>query len=220
MRPYYEQAGITIYHGDCREILPSLSTVVDLVVSDPPYGISYVNDRFGGIANDHDTSTAIGGISAALRLMRVGRHIYVFGRYDFSSLPLSGFTELVWDKGIMGQGGQHVWAPQHEYIQFATFRPSAQNRADGRGNGAARLRRGTVLRHQRPHTTGVVRHPTEKPVGLLRELIESSSRIGEMVIDPFAGSGSTLVAALLEGRRAIGRLCCHWRWGRRWRIRS
>jgi DNA modification methylase len=205
MKPYYEQDGITIYHGDCREVLPEFGeTVVDLIVTDPPYGANYINDRFGAIAGDVDTTSALAGVRSALAVMRVGRHVYLFGRYDLSSLQLSGLAELIWDKSIMGQGGQHVWAPQHEYIQFATFRPSQKNREDGRGNGAARLRRGTVLRYQRPHTTGVVRHPTEKPVGLLRELIESSSRMGEVVLDPFAGSGSTLVAAYLEGRRAIG----------------
>ncbi len=66
------------------------------------------------------------------------------------------------------------------------------------------MRRGTVLRSLRPHSRLVNRHPTEKPVDILRELIESSSRIGELVLDPFAGVGSTLVASWLESRRAIG----------------
>lgn len=48
------------------------------------------------------------------------------------------------------------------------------------------------------------RHPTEKPLPLMSDLIESSSRRGEIVLDPFAGSGSTLVAAALTGRRAVG----------------
>jgi site-specific DNA-methyltransferase (adenine-specific) len=59
-----------------------------------------------------------------------------------------------------------------------------------------------VLRFTRP-TSRQVRHPNEKPVGLLRELIESSSRAGERVLDPFAGSGSTGVAAVLLGRHAL-----------------
>ncbi|MEU4296359.1 DNA-methyltransferase [Kitasatospora aureofaciens] len=56
----------------------------------------------------------------------------------------------------------------------------------------------------RKNGTQVNRHPTEKPVRLMAELIESSSRRGELILDPFAGSGSTLVAALLAGRHAIG----------------
>ena len=66
------------------------------------------------------------------------------------------------------------------------------------------MRRGTVLRYPNTRGRGATRHPTEKPVALLRELIESSSRFGETVLDPFIGSGSTLVAAALEGRKAIG----------------
>jgi len=65
-----------------------------------------------------------------------------------------------------------------------------------------RLRKGSVLRFG-PPTGRTVRHPSEKPVPLLRELIESSTRQGEVVLDPFAGSGSTGVAAVLSGRRAI-----------------
>jgi hypothetical protein len=66
------------------------------------------------------------------------------------------------------------------------------------------MRRGSVLTVERPNGAGVSRHPTEKPIRLLRELIESSSKIGESVLDCFVGSGSTLEAAHLEGRTAIG----------------
>jgi site-specific DNA-methyltransferase (adenine-specific) len=74
---------------------------------------------------------------------------------------------------------------------------------DGRGL-AARLRQGSILSFQRPNSRAAKRHPTEKPVGLLRRLIESSSLIGETVFDPFLGSGSTLVAAIAEDRMGVG----------------
>ena len=64
------------------------------------------------------------------------------------------------------------------------------------------MRKGSVLRFN-PPTGRKVRHPNEKPVALLRELIESSTRSGDVVLDPFAGSGSTAVAAVLSGRRAV-----------------
>ena len=64
------------------------------------------------------------------------------------------------------------------------------------------MRKGTVLRFMRP-TGRKVRHPSEKPVPLLSELIESSTRRGDLVVDPFAGVGSTGVAAILAGRRAL-----------------
>jgi DNA modification methylase len=60
MTPYYEHGGVTIYHGDCLEVLPTLdATVADLMVTDPPYGVDYVNERFGLIVNDHDSSAAL-----------------------------------------------------------------------------------------------------------------------------------------------------------------
>jgi site-specific DNA-methyltransferase (adenine-specific) len=65
------------------------------------------------------------------------------------------------------------------------------------------VRKESVIRCQRPQGAATGRHPNEKPVRLLRELIESSSVMGETVLDPFAGSGSTGVAAALEGRRAV-----------------
>lgn len=89
-------------------------------------------------------------------------------------------------------------------VSFGIRVTSKAERAKGAGNLAARLRAGSVLRHARPSGPRVTRHPTEKPVPLMAELIESSSRRGETVLDPFAGSGSTLVAAVLTGRRAIG----------------
>lgn len=67
-----------------------------------------------------------------------------------------------------------------------------------------RWKRGSVLKYQRIHGGGVDKHPNEKPVPLLRELIECSSRFNEIVLDPFMGSGATIEAAHKEGRRAIG----------------
>ncbi len=93
---------------------------------------------------------------------------------------------------------------EHEYIQFGVYIPSTWNRKDGRGNLAARLRKGSVLNIQRLNATAITNHPSEKPVRLLRELIESSSCIDEIILDPFMGVGSSLKAAEVEGRNAIG----------------
>lgn len=210
MTPYYERDGITIYHGDCRDILPSLGAgSVDLIVTDPPYGVSWQSNRRPEaprkIDGDEDQQVAIEGISLSLRSLRQGRHLYIFGRYDLSPLPLTSSVELIWDKQIMGTGDLSLpWGPAHEPIQFAVYIPSKATRSKGGGRLSARLRKGSILRHPRLHGKGVSNHPTEKPVPLLRELIESSSCIGETVLDPFMGVGSTLVAAQIEGRKAIG----------------
>jgi DNA modification methylase len=212
VKPYYqdELAGITIWHGDCRDILPTLAAEsADLLITDPPYGMkwrsNHRNTRFAFIDGDEDQEAAVIGVGLALRVLRNKRHVYVFGRYDFKDLPLTGDLEIIWDKVNIGTGDlTQPWASQHEYIQFRTYVESQVGRARGEGLLAARLRKGTVLRYMRPNATGVKNHPTEKPVALLRELIESSSRIGEVVLDPFVGVGSTLVAAQKEDRRAIG----------------
>ncbi len=108
-----------------------------------------------------------------------------------------GFTywkRIVWDKMRMGTG--YHYRNRHEFILFFEKGHRNLNRNDI----------SSVLqfpRIQRPHDHPDY-YPTEKPVELLRLLIEMSSSTGEIVLDPFAGSGSTLVAAKLEGRDYLG----------------
>ena|SRR6185369_9896257 len=207
MKPYYEHGGITIYHGDCREILPALADdLAHEIVTDPPYGVqfqsSWRRDTFDKITGDESQEVALQGIKEAIRVLRYSRHLYIFGRFDLSLLPITPPVELIWDKQYVGMGDlNQPWGSQHEYIQFCVSR----KRDPGRETGslAAKLRRGTILSYPRKDGS-VTLHPTEKPVALLRELIESSSRIGETVLDPFMGSGSTLEAARREDRNFIG----------------
>jgi len=206
VKPYYEKRGITIYHGDCREVLPQLKAgSCDLIVTDPPYGQRWQSGcrrlKFAVMKGDDDPRLGAEVTALALRVLRGHRHLYVFGRHDFSALNLTTPVELIWDKMLTGLSHSHgAWSKSHEVISFAVKVAPGEKL----GNSIpARLRRGTVLRYRRLNGSQV-RHPAEKPVGLLRELIESSSRMGEMVLDYFAGVGSTLVAAALEGRRAVG----------------
>lgn len=211
--PYYEDADVTLYHGDCRDILPDLEPA-DLLVTDPPYGVNFRSnrrgDRFDFIAEDDDPTGMASLVGEAIRSnLKRYRHAYVFGPLDFGPLVAAGVVqdsvELIWDKQMLGMGDLSIpWASQHEAIQFLVAVKSKANVKKGEGRLAARLRRGSILSHQRPNSVGAKNHPTEKPVNLLRELIESSSCFGEMVLDPFVGSGSTLVAAKLEGRKAVG----------------
>lgn len=206
MKPYYKSDLVTLYHGDCMNVQPSY----DLLVTDPPYGQQYVSgwggSKWGEIAGDDNPAGVVEALRHALKGLKEHRHVYIFnGKLDLSSLPLGGRTELVWDKGMIGAGDlAKPWGPQHETITFATYISSKAGRTRGGGNLSARLRKGSVLRSLRPSSGRVKYHPTEKPVDILRQLIESSSVMGETVYDPFAGSGSTLVAAVLEGRKAIG----------------
>lgn len=209
-RPFYESEYVTLYHGDALSVALDLPTAsVDLIACDPPYGVRWQSnkrtEKFATIANDDGTFDVTGALAVCLPSLKRGRHVYVFGPADLSKLPLTESAEIIWHKGVFGMGDLTLpWAPQHERITFATYEISKANRVKGYGKLAARLRRGSVVEAQRPQGDGVKRHPSEKPVALMRQLIESSTVIGETVFDPFAGSGSTLVAALLEGRKAIG----------------
>ena len=209
MTPYYDDGRVTIYHGDAREILP-LSDAADLLLTDPPYGVSWKSGRgqHEVLKGDDGSLLIETWLPAALRSIRRGRHAYVFGldRRDVpADAPMCGFADLVWDKAVMGLGDiESPWGPQHETILFGVQEISKANREKNYGVTAARLRKGSVLRFQRPHSSQTLRHPTEKPVDLMRVLIESSSTFGETVLDPFCGVGSTLVAAVLEGRKGIG----------------
>ena len=208
MEPYWSDGTVTLYHGDCREILPCLPPCsADLLLTDPPYGQEY-KSGWGShalIAGDDGSLDMAAVLTQACEVLRRGRHAYIFGPAVLNGTPLTTAAELIWDKGITGMGDLSLpWAPSHELITFATYEPSKANRAKGSGRLSARMRQGSVLRVQRAHSGGSLLHPTEKPVELLRQLIESSSCLGETVLDPFAGVGSTLVAAALEGRRAIG----------------
>ena len=210
--PYYQKDGITIYHGDCRTILPTLPQKADMMLTDPPYGVKFKSNRgtLGDIANDapEDQPIIIEALGLALKQLRRGRHVYMFGHglIDLNGLPLCGFTELIWDKVNFGMGDlTKPWATQHEKITFATYETSKANREKrGFGKLSARLRKGSILRCLRHNSASAKRHPSEKPVDILRQMIESSSVLGEMVLDPFMGSGATLVAAKMEGRAAVG----------------
>ncbi|MFD5838212.1 DNA-methyltransferase [Streptomyces collinus] len=210
----YQSDRVTLYRGDAAALVGTLPSV-DLLATDPPYGVKFISrrnahtaTRFGPLLGDDGALDAPALLGALTRAhLRNRRHAYVFGyRPDQLADPmqLGSTAELIWDKGAPGRGNFEMpWGPAHELITFGARSQSAAGRANGDGKTVARLRAGSVLRYPRP-SSSTGRHPTEKPVSLMAELIESSSRRGETVLDPFAGSGSTLVAAVLTGRRAIG----------------
>ena len=198
MRPYYEDGAVTIYHGDALDIVPELSAV-DLIVTDPPYGVNYESNS-GGRRGKEPISNDGARLSLRLyrRLLPILRadHVLWFTRWDAwpdvwellgQWFAMRGL--LVWDKGTPGMGDLEHWGPSYELIASA---------------GAAKInppRDQSVLRFAGvPHTRRT--HPTEKPLELLRYLIGKVP--ASTVLDPFAGSGATLEAAKAEGRRAIG----------------
>lgn len=209
----------TIIWGDCRDpqIIAQVPNGYGLLATDPPYGVAFnsgFSDTFSQIAGD-DGSVDWPGVLAewvgpeGTRVCgpKNKRHVYVFGyRPDQLEGPLrlGGSAELIWDKVSIGSGDlTRPWGPQHEPITFGVHVKRRAGRAGGEGRLPARLRQGSILRYQRPNAGSAVRHSNEKPVPLMQDLIESSTVRGDLVVDPCAGSGSTGVAAVLEGRRCF-----------------
>jgi DNA modification methylase len=186
--------GVTLYCGDCRDILPSLGRV-DAVVTDPPYGIAYqsghATDRLWAagrtITNDQDCSTRDEVLATFDCAMLV---------FGVRKVPMPPRTRqvLIWDKqGALGMGALDLpWKPGHEEIYVL-------------GHGFVGGRRWhSVISH--PPTQAMAcngrTHPNEKPIGLIKMLIKWCP-LGT-ILDPFMGSGTTGVAAVKLGRRFIG----------------
>jgi site-specific DNA-methyltransferase (adenine-specific) len=192
MKPYYEHAGITIYHGDCREILPELPKV-DLVLTDPPYGINAGDQRrqksrtkmalatdYG--ANDWDCKPV--DFDLLWNCLQSGTKAICFGG-NFYSFPRAS-RWLVWDKDNTGDFAdcELAW----------TNLGGAVRRVRYRWNGM--LQEPGFPKEKRVH-------PTQKPIAVMRWAIGLAFHSGT-ILDPFMGSGTTLVAAKQLGRKAIG----------------
>ena len=216
--PYYQDESVTLYHGDCLEILNGLpNESVDAVVTDPPYasgarteaGKSSSGAMVRGlrwsakpITNDQMTST--GFVWLLREVSSASRHALVDGGtfaafIDWRQWPnLVGAVEstnmrvngmVVWDKESYGLG--NGFRSQHELVLYASKGvPAVHDRSTG-----------NVLRAKRVPNDD---HPSPKPVSLMEEIVRVCAPDGGLVVDPFAGGGATLLAARNLGRRCIG----------------
>ena len=192
-KPYYQDEHVTLYCGDCREILPELGKF-DLLLTDPPYGIdaekfraslpnTMGDNRVEAIAGDSDVEAArwlITQISDA-------QNAVVWGANNFPELLPHKGRWLCWDKRIteaadrmLGSAFELAWTNKRSgfYKMYRVLHGGVVN-ADG----------------------GKRFHPTQKPILLFRKVIEDNPNV-QTILDPFAGSCTTGVAAKLEGRHA------------------
>lgn len=176
MTPYYERDGIVIYHGDCREILPALDPV-DLVLTDPPYGIGLAANPFRQRfeAAEWDGEPVDGDLLRCV--IEKGRDAIVWGGNYFGLPAHQRF--LVWDK-----------------VQPEDFSSAMCEQAWTTLDGPAKMFRRHVVSYEKWH-------PTQKPVELMRWCIGLAPEPAT-ILDPFMGSGTTLRAAKDLGRKAIG----------------
>ena len=198
---------VTLVQGDCLEVLRRLPDgCVDAVVTDPPFGARRPSarrsdaERFEEIEGNDSVRTD--WLPLTYRAIRDGGAAYVFTCWDRleqwrAAMTAAGFRVrscIVWDKLIHGLADLDTcWAPQHELILFG---------AKGRHELSGK-RPKDVIPVQRVNSGDLV-HPYQKPTGILLPLIKASTRRGDVVLDPFAGSGTTGVACLQTDRRFIG----------------
>lgn len=197
--PYYADDAVQLFHGDCLEVTEWLEA--DVLVTDPPYGMALRSGRGGdygdcGVVGDLDTSTR----DAALAAWGEARPALMFGRWSIAR-PVGVKTLLTWEKGNhTGMGNLDIpWSPTTEEIYVLGIWPPRERLGKyGGGRASATI----LVNAPTPGRTNGRLHPTEKPLGLLQSLVSRCPP--GVVADPFAGSGSTLVAAKKLGRKAIG----------------
>jgi len=220
-----------IHHQDCIEFMKTLpNEFIDLTVTDPPYLINYSSFRTNSkvIKNDDNNLWVEPFFKELSRVMKKGSHLYCFCDFEMSSDFLVEIRKywkvrnlLCIPRTIKGNGGERIFQQQFEYCIFASLgtkdegrkfnqtkilRPSEGYLKDKRYQAKEWLYRlpdhwywtkASEFNHDRLH-------PNQKNVDCLKDMISLSSNPGEIVFDPFCGSGSTLVAAKELDRNWIG----------------
>lgn len=199
VRPYFEKDGITIYHGDCREIMPHVQA--DVMVTDPPYGVA-----FAGKSTKHTDADGIGYLSTDDSTQFVER----------VAVPIVAAWIGRGTRALVTPGVRNCWMYPRPDAIGSIFYPS------GAGSGKwgficsqpilyygkdPYLSRGAGSRPDSFSSTESAPrngHPCPKPIGVMRWLVNRGSFPGEVVVDPFCGSGTTLDACRDLGRKAIG----------------
>ena len=186
MTPYYDRDGITIWHADCRDVLPDIDpATVGLLLTDPPYGIN-ANLDYARFTSGKTYTTPIEGDLVAFdpsHLMGYER-VCLFGANHFApSLPHGG-RWIVWRK----RGASPLLAAAE--LAWHNLGGRSVDYFESTVKGM-KVREGAV-------------HPTQKPVALMRWIIDRWTKPGDLVLDPYMGSGPVAQACHELGRRYIG----------------
>jgi site-specific DNA-methyltransferase (adenine-specific) len=200
---YYSDDLVTLYHGDCRELLPSLPPA-DVLVTDPPYASAAATvttgrgkQAWGGNWGDMSLVTLMATATLDAANLAAEHEVYWFADHlSYAALIPLFFRRypvvqsIVWDKDTMGMGA--YYRRQTEFILYTRTRNAAEF-ASKNARDLLRIKPDYAERE----------HPAQKPLRLMLELL-ANSQAGAVVLDPYAGAGTTLVAARMLGRPAIG----------------
>lgn len=183
--PYYQDDYVTLYHGDCRDILPHLEQV-DLVLTDPPYGIERFSKGFGGTRFKNYGAEKDGIVWDVTPTSDLIHEVIAAGR-----------EAIVWGMNYLpAPRTEHflVWSKHQPLDNFASAELAWTNIKKTKVFDLS------ILSHNQTKFGG---HPTEKPVQLFRWCIELANN-AKTILDPFAGAGTTLRAAKDMNRKSIG----------------
>jgi site-specific DNA-methyltransferase (adenine-specific) len=184
MNPYYEATGITIYHGDCREILPQLGRF-DLLLTDPPYGIGYAANPICGKGRSSSLHEAMSWDDAPINelhplISESASSLMVWGGNYYNLPPSRGW--LTWYKPDA--------PPSMAHFEMAWTNVDMNARQISHSIAATNAER--------------VGHPSQKPLAVIKWAITKVPHAVYSLIDPFMGSGTSLVAAKDLGIIATG----------------
>lgn len=214
----------SLHLGDCNEVFSQIKDKsVDLVITDPPFGISYKSNRqrvdrkksvkgYGSVVvRDHyfnhiqeDDKLPLKWLIDAYRVLKDNCAIYIFTHWKkwhelFPAVESAGFSVknmIVMNKSNHGMGNLRHWAGKHELLLFATKGKHELSFPKGRKND---------IWNVPVKFSGSKRfHPNEKPIDWLVPIIENSSKEKDVILDPFMGSGTTGVASIRMSRQFIG----------------
>lgn len=197
----------SLHLGDCLEFMRTLEAgSVDAVITDPPYGINYQSawridraDRFEVIQGDDVLSFE--WAQECARIARDPAALFVFCRWDVQQAFFEGIaqgwhvrSQVIWDRGVHGLGDLNgQYAPCHDVAWFAV-----------KGKWSFPHRRPRSIYRVDRLPANELQHPTQKPVPLMSQIIQHLTQPGDLVFDPFMGSGTTGVACMKTGRRFLG----------------
>jgi len=182
IEPYYDEGGITLYHADCHEILPTI-VEADLVLTDPPYGIGY-QDRTGRrVVGDNEPFDPA-------HLLEYGRCV-IWGAENFAHLLPPSRGWIVWSK-VQDQKLADVSVSNVE-LAWSNIAKTPQ-----------------IYNHywrdwiRRASERGARLHPAMKPVSLMKWILQGWTEPGDLILDPYMGAGPVAQACHEMDRRYIG----------------
>ena len=194
MKPYYQDKWATIYHGNCLEIMPKLEPV-DLVLTDPPYGIGYDKRQ--------DEMADSGRVSNKGRWKKYNDNWDIKVDLEcFIEIEKISTNQIIW-------GGQYYDLPSNrKWLIWNKIQRSYQNFSDGEMAWTS-FKSGLHIFDMSKIDAYVNKtdgkfHPTQKPVELFIWILKKFAKNTDTILDPFMGSGTTLIAAKQLNRKAIG----------------